>query len=97
MIKLLQGVSQMQILPINNNNQASFQAVNQKYYQWAEREAKATKGFGELLTQLRYDVAWGDIHPQDGIDTVEAIKKLLGKTDSFTEHVLENFRIMLKK
>ncbi len=85
----------MLINPISH--QTNFQAVNQKYYQWAEKEAKATKGFGELLRQLRYDVAWGDIHPQDGIDTVEAIKKLLGKTDQFTEDVLNNFRIMLKK
>ena len=87
----------MRIVPISNNNQTSFQAINQKYYQWAEREAKGGKRIGELLRQLRYDVAWGDILPQDGIDTVEAIKNLLGKTDSFTEHVLENFRIMLKK
>ena len=87
----------MKIIPINNNNQINSKAVNQKYYQWAEREAKGVKRFGELLRQLRYDVAWGDIHPQDGIDTVEAIKNLIGKTDSFTEHVLENFRIMLKK
>ena len=97
MIQFFQGVSQMQILPINNNHQTSFQAVNQKYYQWAEREAKATKGFGELLTQLRYDVDWGDIHPQDGIDTVEAIKKLMGGTNEFVEHVLDGFRAMLKK
>ena len=85
----------MLIKPISN--QANFQAVNQKYYQWALKESKATHGFGELLRQLRYDVAWGDIHPQDGIDTVKAIIKLTGKTDQFTEHVLENFRIMLKK
>ena len=87
----------MQILPISNNNQASFQAVNQKYYQWAEREAKGGGRFGEILRQLRYDVDWGDIHPQDGIDTIEAIKKLTKKTDQFTETVLQNFRDLLKK
>ena len=87
----------MQISPINNNNQINSKAVNQKYYQWAEREAKGGNRFGELLRQLRYDVAWGDIPAQDGIDTIEAIKKLLGKTDEFTEHVLNNFRTMLKK
>ena len=84
----------MQILPINNQN--NFKAVNKKYYDWALRESKATKGYGEILRQLRYHVAWGDIHPQDGIDTVNAIIKLNGKTDEFFEHVLENFRIMLK-
>ena len=87
----------MRILPINNNNQINSKAVNQKYYQWAEREARGCCRFGELLRQLRYDVDWGDIHPQDGIDTVEAIKRLVGKTDEFTEHVLDNFRTMLKK
>ena len=86
----------MRISPINKNNQISNKAVNQKYYKWAQKEAKATCGFGELLRQLRYDVAWGDIHPQDGIDTIEAIKKLMGATNQFTEHVLENFRAMLK-
>ena len=85
----------MKILPINNY-QINSKAINPKYYQWAEKEAKATKGFGELLRQLRYDVDWGDIHPQDGIDTVEAIKKLMGGTNEFVEHVLENFRIVLK-
>ncbi|MBQ4115673.1 hypothetical protein IJD34_09765 [bacterium] len=86
----------MKISPINKCNQINYKAVNQKYYEWAKKEAKGVKRFGELLRQLRYDVAWGDILPQDGIDTVEAIKKLVGKTDQFTEHVLENFRAMLK-
>ena len=87
----------MQILPINKNNQTNFQAVNQKYLQMAKKEAKGRQRFGEILTVLRYEVDWGDIHPQDGIDTVEAIKKLIGKTDDFIEHVLEGFRAMLKK
>ena len=87
----------MQISPINQNNKTNFQAVNQKYYNMAKKELKETCAFGELLTKLRYDVDWGDIHPQDGIDTVEAIKKLIGYTDEFTEHVLEGFRAMLKK
>ena len=87
----------MRILPINNNSQINSKAINQKYYQWAEREAKATKGFGELLEQLRFEVSWGDIHPQDGIDTINAIIELTGKTDSFTEHVLNGFRRRLDK
>ena len=87
----------MRILSINNSNQISSKAVNQKYYQWAQREAKGGKRFGELLRQLRYDVDWGDILPQDGIDTIEAIKKLTKKTDQFTETVLQNFKDLLKK
>lgn len=84
----------MQISPINNQN--SFKAVNKKYYEWALRESKGVKRYGEILRQLRYHVAWGDIHPQDGIDTVNAIIELRGDTNEFFEHVLENFRIMLE-
>ena len=88
----------MQILPISNNNQTSFQAINQKYYQWAEKDFERGIGVSsEILRKLRYDVDWGDIHPQDGIDTVEAIKKLVGCTSEFAEHVLDGFRAMLKK
>ena len=87
----------MQILPITKSNQTNFQAINQEYYKMAQKELKGVQRFGELLTKLRYDVDWGDIHPQDGIDTVEAIIKLVGKTDEFTEHVLDGFRAMLKK
>ena len=80
MIKLLQGVSQMQILPINNNRQTSFQAVNQKYYQWAERDIKKGLGLsGEILTRIEMDVCWKDISPRDAIDTIEAIKKIIPK------------------
>ena len=97
MLIFKQGVSQMKISPISQNNQTNYKAVNQKYYEWAKKEAKGGKRFGEMLRQLRYDVDWGDIHPQDGIDTVEAIKKLTQKTDQFTETVLQNFRDLLKK
>ena len=87
----------MQILPINKNNQTNFQAVNQKYLQMAKKEARGVKRFSEIITKLRYDVAWGDIHPQDGIDTVEAIKEVMGTTNEFVEHVSEYFQILLKK
>ena len=87
----------MQILPINKNNQTNFQAINQKYFQMAKKEAKRGRRFGEILTVLRYDVDWGNIHPQDGIDTVEAFIKQFGISGSFVDHVLEGFRAMLKK
>ena len=87
----------MQILPINKNNQTNFQAVNQKYLQMAKKEAKGRQRFGEILTVLRYDVDWGNIHPQDGIDTVEAFIKQFGIGGDFVEHLLEGFRAMLKK
>ena len=80
----------MQILPINNQN--SFKAVNRKYYDWALRESNGVKRYGEILEQLRFDVTWGDIHPQDGIDTVNAIIKLRGATNEGFEHILEGFK-----
>ena len=85
-------------IPSINQNQNNFKAVNQKYYQWAQKEVK--EGFSvssEILRQLRYEVMWKDIHPQDGIDTIEAIKDLIGGTGEFIEHVLETFRSMLKE
>ncbi len=85
----------MLINPISN--QTNFQAVNQKYYQWAVRESKKCKRYGEILEQLRFDVAWGDIHPQDGIDTVNEIIKLNGGTDPGFEHILDGFRRRLSR
>ena len=88
----------MQILPINQNNKTNFKAVNQKYYKMAKKGIENKLGVSsEVFTKLRYDVDWGDIHPQDGIDTIEAIKKIMGKTNTAIEHVLEGFRAMLKK
>ncbi len=77
----------MLINPISN--QTNFQAVNQKYYQWAEREAKGVKRFGELFVQLKMDVHWGDMHPQDGIDTLLEIKKILPNPRTDIDRALE--------
>ena len=72
----------MQISPINQNNKTNFQAVNQKYYNMAKKGIEDKLGVSsEVFMKLRYDVDWGDIHPQDGIDTIEAIKKIMGKTE----------------
>ena len=79
----------MQILSINNSNQISSKAVNQKYYQWAEREAKGVKRFGELFTQLKMDIYWGNIHPQDGIDTLLEIKKILPNPRTDIDRAIE--------
>ena len=79
----------MRIVPISNNNQTSFQAINQKYDQWAEREAKGVWGFGELFFQLKMDVHCKNIHPQDGIDTLEAIKKILPNPRTDIDRAIE--------
>lgn len=88
----------MRINPISNqNHQTNFKAVNQKYYQRAVKESKGVCRYGEILEQLRFEVGWGDIHPQDGIDTVNAIIQLRGGTNEFIEHVLEGFRRRLAR
>ena len=66
----------MKILPINNNSQINSKAVNQKYYQWAEREAKGVERFAELFYQLKFDISNGKLLPKDALDTIQAIEKI---------------------
>ena len=83
---------------INNNKQISHKAVNQKYFERAQKEFKQIKEItGDLLDCLRYDVFFKQIPAQDGIDTIEAIKKMIGGTDDFTEHVLEWMKLYKKE
>ena len=82
-----------------NNNQPAFQAVNMKYLERAKREIHWRKSITtDLLMCLRYDVMlFRKISPEDGIDTLKAIKKLLGKEkDVFLETVLSNFGVEKK-
>ena len=46
----------MRISPINNN-QTNFKAVNQKYLEWAKKEAKGVHRLGELLFNTPMSVA----------------------------------------
>ena len=69
----------MHILPTNvslNNN--SFQAINQKYYDKAIKELGWSDTVtGNLIYCLTADVlTFKTISPQDGVDTVKAIKAL---------------------
>jgi len=80
----------MQILPINQNNKTNFQAVNQKYYQWAKKNIEYGIGFSEeVLTQIKMHVFWKELHPQDGIDTLEAIKKILPNPRNDIDRAIE--------
>ena len=79
------------------NNQTNFTAVNKHYYDWAVKESKATKGYGELFYQLRCDVCWGDIHPQDAIDTIEAMKTFMTTHKNAIEYTLDYVKGFLKK
>ncbi len=78
----------MLINPISN--QTNFQAVNQKYYQWAKKDIERGIGLsGEVLTQIKMEVCWKDMHPQDGIDTLLEIKKILPNPRTDIERALE--------
>lgn len=78
--------------------QPSFQAVNQKYFEWAKKDfARGNDVSTECLQRLRYDVClFKEISPQDGIDTINAIKKHTKKYDEFIEELLMNFKYVLK-
>ena len=69
----------MQILPTNTlSNNRSFQAVNQEYYNKAAKELKHSPTVsGNLIYCLTHEVLeFKTISPQDGVDTVRAIKAL---------------------
>ena len=97
----------MNINPIasynKNNNQPSFQAVNMKYLERAKKEINGRNTItGHLLTCLEYDVkVFQTISPQDGVDTIKAIRKLLeGNPENWKNWINElvgEFKYLAKK
>ena len=81
------------------NPQTNFKAVNQKYFEWAKKDyARGQDVSTECLQRLRYDVClFKEISPQDGMDTLNAIKKHINKPDIFIEEILSNFQYMLRR
>ena len=78
-----------------NYKQPAFQAVNQKYLKWAEKDYKKIKDVSsELLESLRDDVClFGDISSKDGVDTMNAIRKYTKPSgEEVFEQVLDNIR-----
>ena len=74
--------------------QPNFRAVNKKYFEWAKKDYSLEKNVStEWLQRLRYDVfLFKNISRQDAIDTINAVKKYMNKTDEGIEHVLGNFK-----
>ena len=73
--------------------QPAFQAVNQKYLKWAEKDYRLVKDVSsELLESLRDDVClFKDISPKDGVDTMNAIRKYSNPASKEAfDHVLDN-------
>ena len=83
----------MRINPVSNGtNQPAFQAVNQKYLKWAEKDYKLMKNIGtEWYESLRDDVTlFRDISSKDGVDTMNAARKYVsqGSMKAFN-HVMD--------
>ena len=70
--------------------QPQFKAVNQKYMAWAKEDYSRVENVsGEWLMQLRFDVfLFKKISRQDAIDTINAVKKFMKKTDDGIEATL---------
>ena len=74
--------------------QPQFKAVNQKYMAWAKKDYEYIENVsGEWLDRLSFDVfLFKKISRQDAIDTINAVKKFMNKTNVGLEDLLENFR-----
>ena len=86
----------MQITRISLNQPSTpqFKAVNQKYFEWAKKDYSLEKNVSSnWIDRLDFDVhLFKEISPQDGIDTVNAVKKYMKKTDDALEDLLNSFR-----
>ena len=79
----------MKITAVNAKqpSKPQFKAVNQKYFEWAKKDYSLEKNVScDWLQRLSFDVfLFKEISPQDGIDTVNAVKKYMKKTDNAIE------------
>ena len=86
----------MKITAVNAKqpSKPQFKAVNQKYFEWAKKDYSLEKNVScDWLQRLSFDVfLFKEISPQDGIDTVNAVKKYMTKTDNAIEDLLNSFR-----
>ena len=86
----------MKITAVNAKqpSKPQFKAVNQKYFEWAKKDSSLEKNVScDWLQRLSFDVfLFKEISPQDGIDTVNAVKKYMKKTDNAIEDLLNSFR-----
>ena len=71
--------------------QPQFKAVNQKYMAWAKKDYEYIENVsGEWLDRLSFDVfLFKKISRQDAIDTINAVKKFMNKTDDGIEAALK--------
>ena len=74
--------------------QPQFKAVNQKYMAWAKKDySRVDNVSGEWLDRLSFDVfLFKKISRQDAIDTINAVKKFMNKTNIGLEETLDSLR-----
>ena len=74
--------------------QPQFQAVNQKYMAWAKEDYSLEKNVsGEWLDRLSFDVfLFKKISRQDAIDTINAVKNFLNKSNIGLEETLDSLK-----
>ena len=86
----------MQITRISLNQPSTpqFKAVNQKYFEWAKKDYSLEKNVSSnWIDRLDFDVLlFKEISPKDGIDTVNAVKKYMKKTDNAIEDLLNSLK-----
>ncbi|DAA85381.1 TPA: hypothetical protein CPT87_10020 [Candidatus Gastranaerophilales bacterium HUM_5] len=86
----------MKITAVNAKqpSKPQFKAVNQKYFEWAKKDYSLEKNVScDWLQRLSFDVfLFKEISPQDGIDTVNAVKKYMKKTDNAIEDLLNSLK-----
>ena len=85
-------------ISLSQPSKPQFKAVNQKYFELAKKDYSLEKNVScDWLQRLSFDVfLFKEISPQDGIDTINAVKRLINKRDDFIEEVLKNFKYELK-
>ena len=90
----------MKITAVNAKqpSKPQFKAVNQKYFELAKKDYSLEKNVScDWLQRLSFDVfLFKAISPKDGIDTVNAVKKYMKKTDDGLEYLLKRFKIAIQ-
>ena len=86
----------MKITAVNAKqpSKPQFKAVNQKYFELAKKDYSLEKNVScDWLQRLSFDVfLFKEISPKDGIDTVNAVKKYMKKTDNAIEDLLNSLK-----
>ena len=81
-------------ISLSQPSNPQFKAVNQKYFEWPKKVYSLEKNVScDWLQRLSFDVfLFKEISPKDGIDTVNAVKKYMKKTDNAIEDLLNSLK-----